>query len=335
MRAPLAKKRRILVLCPEIDEPSGGTRKLYRHVDILNSAGRESFIVHRKLGFRCTWFENSTPIIYADLAGISPSEVGRSDILVVPETLGPRLARLAPGTPKVIFNQNSYCTFVGYSFDPLDLEAPYQHPEILATLVVSEDNREYLTFAFPRAKIVRLRHGIDRSFFHPHDEKTTAIAYMPRKNANDVVQVINLLKQRRTVGEFSLVAIHGKSEVEVAKVLRRCAIFLSFGHPEGFGLPPAEAMACGCVVIGYHGNGGREFFRPEFSHSISAGDILSFVQTIERVVGVYSEDPTSIRNQGLQASRFIHEHYTPEHEVRDIIQFWDDIDRCCPVSGEA
>ena len=28
-------------------------------------------------------------------------------------------------------------------------------------------------------------------------------------------------------------------------------LFLSFGYPEGFGLPVAEAMSCGCAVIGY------------------------------------------------------------------------------------
>ena len=36
-------------------------------------------------------------------------------------------------------------------------------------------------------------------------------------------------------------------------------LFLSCGHPEGFGLPLAEAIACGCLVVGYHGLAGRDF----------------------------------------------------------------------------
>ena len=53
-----------------------------------------------------------------------------------------------------------------------------------------------------------------------------------------------------------------RSEAAVADILRESQVFLSFGHPEGFGLPPAEALACGCLVIGYHGGGGREYFGP-------------------------------------------------------------------------
>ena len=54
-------------------------------------------------------------------------------------------------------------------------------------------------------------------------------------------------------------------------------IFLSFGHPEGFGLPITEAMASGYWVIGYHGGGGRELFRFGASDSVTSviGLILS------------------------------------------------------------
>jgi hypothetical protein len=32
------------------------------------------------------------------------------------------------------------------------------------------------------------------------------------------------------------------------------------GIVRGFRFPPAEAMLCGCVVVGYHGKGGQEYF---------------------------------------------------------------------------
>jgi glycosyltransferase involved in cell wall biosynthesis len=83
------------------------------------------------------------------------------------------------------------------------------------------------------------------------------VAFMPRKNEDDIVQVINLLKFRNhgspVLDGFGLVAIDGESEESVARIFRNCQFFLSFGYPEGCALPPLEAMSCGCVVIGYHG----------------------------------------------------------------------------------
>jgi hypothetical protein len=41
------------------------------------------------------------------------------------------------------------------------------------------------------------------------------------------------------------VAIYGLSKQQVATALQRSLVFLAFGHPEGFGLPLAEAAASG------------------------------------------------------------------------------------------
>ena len=49
---------------------------------------------------------------------------------------------------------------------------------------------------------------------------------------------------------------------------------------KGFGLPLAEAIACGCIVVGYDGLGSRDFCYPAL-HSVPFGDILSFVNTLE------------------------------------------------------
>jgi glycosyltransferase involved in cell wall biosynthesis len=38
-------------------------------------------------------------------------------------------------------------------------------------------------------------------------------------------------------------------------------IFLGTGFPEGFALPPLEAMAAGCVPVGFGGLGGFEYMR--------------------------------------------------------------------------
>ena len=81
-------------------------------------------------------------------------------------------------------------------------------------------------------------------YFQP--AKKRQIALMPRKKDADMKQVLGLLRYRGKLDGFTAVEIHDKSEAETAEILRDSMIFLSFSELEGWGLPPMEAMACGC-----------------------------------------------------------------------------------------
>ena len=296
--------------------PSGGVRRLYRHVDVLNAHGMSAFVLHDQLGFRCQWFDNNTPIL-----PISQAAIGPSDYLVVPEIYGAGIAKIMPGVPKIIFNQNAYFTFRGWPMGGIEDVCPYRHPDVVATLVVSQDSVEYLQYAFPGVAVHRLHYGID-PLFAPHWPKRRAIAFMPRKNATEVTQVLNLLRCRDALAGWDLVALDGLKECEVADRLRGCAIFLSFGHPEGFSLPPAEAMASGCVVIGYHGRGGREYFDPKFSYPVEVGDVVGFAKAVEEALGHEAEELGTLEKKGRQALEFIRANYSPQQEIDDIIGCW-------------
>jgi len=307
---------RIVVLCPDHDAPSGGVRRLYRHVDVLARAGFDAVLLHQKPGFRCTWFENATRVAYAADTPFRPG-----DWVVVPEVFGPDLAKIAPGLPKVVFNQNAYLTFTGYSVDPADRRTPYTHPEVRAALVVSDDNRDYLAYPFPRLALHRVHYGID-PLFRPAPAKRPLVAYMPRKNAADVVQVVNLLKHRGALDGFRLVPVDGQPEAAVAALLAEAAVFLSFGHPEGCPLPPLEAMASGCVVVGYHGRGGREYLLPEHAFPVEAGDVVGFARAAERVLALARTDPSQLLELGGRARAFVAENYSPRREERGIVSIW-------------
>ncbi len=58
------------------------------------------------------------------------------------------------------------------------------------------------------------------------------------------------------------VPIQNMSPEEVAGAFASCHLFLATAFPEGFGLPPLEAMAAGCVPVGFTGFGGWEYMRP-------------------------------------------------------------------------
>jgi glycosyltransferase involved in cell wall biosynthesis len=250
---------------------------------------------------------------------------GAGDYVLVPEQLAVQALRMWPDVRKVIFNQNAYDTFTDHRPGPGEFETPYRHRDFVATLVVSEDSQQYLTYAFPDHRVFRIHYGIDPQLFGYESEKKPQIACMSRKNGKDVLQVFSLLKARNAIEGFRLFGIQHMTEAQTALQLRESMVFLSFGGPEGFGLPPAEAMACGCVVVGYHGRGGREFMKPQYTFPVEFGDVIGYAQVTEEVIRRLREDPQPLRDQARRASEFIHETYSPQREANDIVNTWREI----------
>lgn len=307
----------IYYLCPDDDTPSGGIKMIYRHVDILNRNNISANVLHQREGFRCAWFLNDTGISY-----LEKTRIHASDFLVVPEIYGPGITKIGSNVRKVIFNQNCYNTFLHYSIDPTNKTTPYRQNDVIAVLVVSEDNKQYLEYVYPELKVIRLHYGINPDLFSYYSEKKKQICFMPRKHVNEAVQVINILKFRDVLDDFTIIPIEHKSEEEVGDIFKDSLLFLSFGYPEGFGLPPAEAMACGCIAVGYHGMGGKEFFKSEFAYPIEQGNIISFANTVEQLLKEYQLNPDTLIAQGKMASDFILQTYSIEREEEDIIGCW-------------
>ncbi len=118
-----------------------------------------------------------------------------------------------------------------------------------------------------------LRPAIDgRRFFPPALDALSSpvggpirIAWMPRKNKVFTDLVRNAMAQSfaRNYPHIKLqwVEIHRLDHAEVAEVLRSCHVFFASGFPEGCPLPPLEAMASGCAVVGFGGFGGFDYMR--------------------------------------------------------------------------
>ena len=87
-------------------------------------------------------------------------------------------------------------------------------------------------------------------------------------------------------------------------------------------MPPMEALASGCIVIGYHGGGGREYFKPEFSYPVEIGDFVGFSKAVEDALALFRKDPAAFLQKGQQAALFIRENYSREGEERDVVEFW-------------
>lgn len=350
--------RKIYFLCPDNATATGGVKQLYRQVDILNKNGFNACILHKKKGFRSNWFINNTKIEYNrplfkeiiylikfyDKNNIkskfnyykiksikffgsifNSNKIDKDGILVFPEIYGPNLSLIEKDIKKVIFNQNCYYTFDYYNIQNEIVENPYTNKNTIATIVASEDAKKYLSFAFPNIDLYRLHLGIDSSKFYYSDKKKKQIAFMPRKLGEDVNQVISILKIRNNLNNWKFVPIEDKNEDQVAGILRESSIFLSFNYKEGFGLPPAEAMACGCIVVGYQGRGGIEYFNPDFSFPVMDRDIISFAEKIESLIYEFDNKTELMISKGKLASNFVLNKYSFENEEADIIKIWNEI----------
>lgn len=358
------KKQRLLFICDDVNSPTGGIKQIYRQVDVLNANGFNAYVLHRHYGFKCIWFDNQTQIAYSypifdlinnfneksnekGIFGVllkikfiykksrelllkiknksKNIEVNQDDIFIFPEVYGPNVAEILKGNKKIIYNQGAYQTFFHHDLKLENIKTPYLNQDLIAAIVNSEDAKEYLNYVFPELDVKRVRYGIDSKNFYPGENKKKKIAFMPRRLRVDLVQVINILKFRGVLKDWQLVEIHNMNEKQVANNLRECAIFLSFSINEGFGMPPAEAMACGCIVVGYAGKGGREFFKEDFCYPIEDRDVISFARTLEKVILAYEEDNQIFIEKGKKASEFILSEYSMEMENKTIVDCWKSI----------
>jgi glycosyltransferase involved in cell wall biosynthesis len=227
-----------------------------------------------------------------------------------------------PPIRKVIFNQNAYNLFARYNFDAQNMDTPYFDHTVVASIVVSLDSQEYVRSIFPNHPVHRIRNAIDPRLFYYQEKKNRQIAFMPRKHRMEAEEVLNYVKFKGALEGYSFAPIDNVSEDEVARIMWESLFFVSFGYPEGFSLPPAEAMACGCIVVGYHGGGGREYFLPEHSFPINSADTRTFERVLESVLQEYSGDPSRLDGMRLQAARYIASEYSFANEESDILAAW-------------
>lgn len=345
---------------PDDSTPRGGIKQIYRHVEILERAGIEACVLHTQRGFTSDWFEHRARMAYlgesflrrvyrrivssvdrwapdedlglvagrtiavADAGGgFIEHRLSDSDVLVMPEYLGSRLARAEIELPMAIFNQNVHGTFWGYGLGENGGSSVYGRPNVLGAVVVSEHNRRYLEYAFPGLDVHRVVNGVDAALFHPNDSpRERRVAFMPRKKRLHLEQVINILSNRGVFEGWELTPIDGMNEASVAELLRRSFVFLSTCYEEGFGLPPVEAGMAGCLVVGYTGSAADEYFEEGLCERVDQDDVLGFAQAVERTLTWVEADEAKALERGRAFSALLTERYSLEREAETVLTAW-------------
>jgi glycosyltransferase involved in cell wall biosynthesis len=84
-------------------------------------------------------------------------------------------------------------------------------------------------------------------------------------------------------------------------------------------------MSAGCVTLGFHGNGGKEFLKAPYGFPIETNDVLAMATTMEHLLKRFEEDPESISLLQQESSNFIQQNYSLEREKESILTFWKSI----------
>ena len=328
-----------LALHPDIHRPIGGVKQMHRLAEALNHLGREARIIQDRASFHPGWFKSNVDTIsYSNFRSLAKLRSDK-DIVILPETFLAALPTYVPGIPKLIFNQNGSYSFGLKDRDgfpgPDEVLKLYAHSDIAYVLCISHHDEMLLRNAFQLGehRVGRVINGVETKVFRPSDHKQRVISYMPRKNSKDSDIVAAFLRKQSWFQEssWSLEPINGLPQKEVAKVLKRSLIFLAFGHPEGFGLPIAEAACCGCYVIGYSGLGGRELLQlASDNHSgqeIAYGDWLGFVEACANLHERLNSNSSELLGCLYRNSKAFRKIYNPQRmilSVQTALKIWED-----------
>lgn len=307
------------VIYPDLLKPIGGVKQIHRVAEQLIVLGYQVTLVQDSATFHPAWFSSSIRTISKDewnsLDYLDPN----TDIVVLAETFLPVIQSLFPTLKKIIFNQNCAYSFGIPSQDmwnPTSVVKAYSHPCVVQIWCVSLHDYLFLTecMSLPSNKVSLLTNGIESDIcIPPKAKKKFQIAFMPRKNQRDSRIVRALIEYQSWSTGWNFVPIENMNHAQTIKILQDSLLFLSFGYPEGFGLPVAEALACGCAVIGYSGLGGRELFNipnhEHITHHVEYGDWNGFVDGVMKAIQIIQTEPSLHLDNALKMSQFIQDTY--------------------------
>ena len=106
---------------------------------------------------------------------------------------------------------------------------------------------------------------------------------MPRKLPMHSQKLIFLLRNKLPKN-WKIKPLANISDTEFYNYLRKSKLFLSFSYMEGLGAPPIEAAKEGNKVIGYTGEGGKDYWKKPIFTEIPNGNLDLFMNEIMKFV---------------------------------------------------
>ena len=303
---------RIIYLLDAAVAPSGGFAVIYKHVEILSEHGFNAFVgLPRKPD--TDFYKSRAPILIHN----NNINAENRDIYVIPEPFQNYMEALKSiPCKKIMFCQNHY--YLPFSGDS---NLGFSEFSVDSVLISSQSIASYLDSVYGLKNLPLIPYSIDDKFF-PSANKIRQIAYMPRKLPDEAKFIQASFKRLfKEFQDIPWVSIHGVGTDIAAKILSQSAFFLSLSHRESFGLPPLEAMASGCLVAGFHGDGGREYMNANNGWWADSGDWQACIHGLASAVKIFDARGAAfahIQNEMAATVR----RYQPEQMKRELLNFW-------------
>jgi hypothetical protein len=267
--------RQIVFRCPPTKAVTGGIKHLFKMAEVLRELGFDA-IVCVDNGQRPIWFASTAPIIEFDQ--LRPDA---NQILVIPEDQLHVLPTITHWPQKlVIYIQNEF-----YSGAQLSDGLSYRDYGVMDVISTTRSIDAYIRHRHPGVKSHLVPYAIDTGVFKPAQIKREAIAYLPRKRPIEASYLRDSFRYAfPDLRGWDWWPLVNESEANVAAAMGEAGVFLSLGRLESLGLTPLEAMACGCVVAGFTGIGGREYATPANGFWAAEDDFPSCIKQLRAAV---------------------------------------------------
>lgn len=266
---------------------SGGHFVALEHIAALNQMGFDAKVYY--VGAPDGFAKFTVPAVRAG------APLQADDIIVVGEDHKALLKELRNLTCiKVLHHQAFYYTFAG--FESISDLTSYPFARII---VASDFCAGRLKALGVTQAISRVRPAVPQVF--AASEKRLQIAFAPHKRMIEA----NFLKGYfgARVPEYAhvpWVPLIQMSRADCARVMGQACVYAALPLLESLGLMNLEAMASGCHVVGYTGQGGSEYATAENGDWIAEGDHDAFVEKLRDALKLYeSKQP----NPKIEAGR--------------------------------
>lgn len=336
----------IYFLCPDLPYPTGGVKQIHLQASYLLDAGHEVVILYTGNPRPRFWFASRVPCRFASswltdhttwrqklLAPLRylvrnsnrkqrlprlkdlDHPLSETDLLVVPEIYATRLEDLPVNVPKLILNQNCFLSFHGVGISSVKYDCSVRDmfiaTGVIGVLANSPYGEAYLRWAFPGLTVRTLHLAVDIPLVVPElRDRKPLLVYFPRKSGDVLEQLIGSLNNRGALAGWTLQPLEGLSGTAVQDLFKQARLFIAASVQEGLGLPPLEAMASGCVVVGFPAWGGDAYLTEDVSCQVQTGDVLALAQVLEKTLRSLLADPNSWQRQVSSARLMIQESYS-------------------------
>lgn len=287
---------------------SGGTRKLWDHVEILKASGRPASVLYNE----------------------DARKIGAEGLVVVPEVYGWGIDfNFHSAIPRVAFVQNPYLIDWGV---PDPTHHPYDHcPYLVAILTESDHSTDIINKRFPDLEIPVIRThssgngrmGKRGPFSWGGWPRKHVVMYFEYKHK----EVLDAIFSDLHLPEgWELECLTGRTDEEIAKALRTGAIFLAPNQQEGMCAPTSEAMISGAMICGWYGGGTEEYLGDGRAWIARQDDIYDLRHTLELLAETIDRSPWEwAAHETEKHSTWFQRTYSRKRECEELCEIMDEL----------